>query len=77
MSSALELGSASCSLGCGQGPTTIEWIFLRTPSATFVTITNSGFSGDGDKIVEQAMESAAGFELVLAGLSLFGIWDPA
>jgi uncharacterized protein YndB with AHSA1/START domain len=50
-------------------PTTVEWIF--TPygnDATFVSITNSGFSGDGDDIVKQALDSTGGFTIVLAGL---------
>jgi uncharacterized protein YndB with AHSA1/START domain len=50
-------------------PTTVEWIF--TPygnDATFVSITNSGFSGDGDDIVNQALDSTGGFTIVLAGL---------
>jgi uncharacterized protein YndB with AHSA1/START domain len=53
-------------------PNTVEWIF--TPhgnDATFVSITNSGFSGDGDKMVEQALASTGGFALVLAGLKAF------
>jgi uncharacterized protein YndB with AHSA1/START domain len=53
-------------------PTKVEWIFtVRTPDTTFVSITNSGFSGDGDKIVEQVMGSTSGFELVLAGLKAY------
>ena len=50
-------------------PTTVEWIF--TPlgdDTTFVSITNTGFSGDGDAIAEQAISSTEGFALVLAGL---------
>ena len=50
-------------------PTTVEWIF--TPygnDATFVSITNSGFSGDGEDIVKQALDSTGGFTIVLAGL---------
>jgi len=49
--------------------TTVEWIF--TPyedSATYVTITNSGFQGDGDKVVRDALDSTGGFTWVLAGL---------
>lgn len=49
--------------------TTVEWIF--TPYAdemTYVTITNSGFQGDGDKVVGDALESTGGFTWVLAGL---------
>jgi uncharacterized protein YndB with AHSA1/START domain len=53
-------------------PNTVEWIF--TPygnDATFVSITNAGFSGDGDKMVEQALGSTGGFTWVLAGLKAF------
>jgi len=49
--------------------TTVEWIF--TPygnDATYVTITNSGFQGDGDKVVRDALDSTGGFTWVLAGL---------
>jgi uncharacterized protein YndB with AHSA1/START domain len=49
--------------------TTVEWIF--TPhgnDATYVTITNSGFQGDGDKVVKAALDSKGGFTWVLAGL---------
>lgn len=53
----------------GETPTTVEWIF--TPygnDATFISITNTGFSGDGDEIVSRALDSTGGFALVLAGL---------
>ena len=49
--------------------TTGEWIF--TPyqdDATYVTITNSGFQGEGDKVVRNALDSTGGFTWVLAGL---------
>jgi uncharacterized protein YndB with AHSA1/START domain len=49
--------------------TAVEWIF--TPygdDATYVTITNSGFQGDGDKVVRDALDSTGGFTWVLAGL---------
>ena len=49
--------------------TNVEWIF--TPygnDATYVTITNSGFQGDGDKVVRDALDSTGGFTWVLAGL---------
>ena len=53
-------------------PTTVEWTFTPRPDAhTFVSITNTGFSGDGDQIVKQALESTEGFALVLAGLKAF------
>jgi uncharacterized protein YndB with AHSA1/START domain len=49
-------------------PTSVEWTF--TPygrDATFVTITNAGFSGDDDEIVKSALDSMGGFTMVLAG----------
>jgi uncharacterized protein YndB with AHSA1/START domain len=50
-------------------PTTVEWIFTpRAENETFVTVTNTGFSGDGDQVVKQAIESTEGFTLVLSGL---------
>jgi len=58
--------------GVGEQPTMVEWIFSpQGENATFVSITNTGFSGDGDSLVEQAMGSAAGFGLVLAGLKAY------
>ena len=51
------------------GPTTVEWDFTsRQDGTTFVSITNYGFSGDGDQLVAQAADSTQGFTLVLAGL---------
>jgi uncharacterized protein YndB with AHSA1/START domain len=50
-------------------PTTIEWRFTpHDDDATFVSITNSGFVGNGDEAVEQAISSTEGFTFVLAGL---------
>ena len=52
--------------------TTVEWIFTpRADGTTFVSISNAGFSGDGDAIVRQALDSTGGFTLVLAGLKAF------
>ena len=52
--------------------TTIEWIFTPyATDATYVSVTNSGFGGDGDKIVNDALESKGGFTWVLAGLKAF------
>lgn len=49
--------------------TTVEWIFTRfQDDATYVTITNSGFQGDGDKVMKDALDSTGGFTWVLAGL---------
>ena len=51
------------------GPTTVEWIFApQKDGTTFVTITESGFTGDGDELVKQVTDSTQGFSLVLAGL---------
>ena len=53
-------------------PTTVEWIFTPRPdSTTLVSITESGFSGDGDEITQRALSSTGGFTLVLAGLKGF------
>ncbi|MGH2589154.1 MAG: SRPBCC family protein [Dehalococcoidia bacterium] len=50
-------------------PTTVEWAFAaRADDTTFVSVTNAGFTGTGDEIAQQAIESTEGFTLVLAGL---------
>jgi uncharacterized protein YndB with AHSA1/START domain len=51
------------------GLATVEWLF--TPHAddtTFVSISETGFRGDGDSLVQQVAASTQGFTLVLAGL---------
>lgn len=49
--------------------TTVEWMFTpRAENETFVTITNTGFQGDADDIVQQAIDSTEGFTIVLCGL---------
>ena len=49
--------------------TQVEWVFTPYENgATYVTITNSGFQGDGDKVVRDALDSKGGFTWVLAGL---------
>jgi uncharacterized protein YndB with AHSA1/START domain len=49
-------------------PTQIEWVFTPlTEDTTFVSCMNSGFVGDGDEIVKQAVGSTEGFAFVLAG----------
>lgn len=48
--------------------TNVEWAFTPYRSdATYVSITNSGFEGDGDTVVRDALESQGGFRWVLAG----------
>ena len=50
-------------------PTTVEWIFApQKDGTTFVSITEAGFTGDGDELVKQVTGSTQGFSLVLAGL---------
>jgi uncharacterized protein YndB with AHSA1/START domain len=51
------------------GPTTVEWIFAaQKDGTTFVSITEDGFTGDGDELVKHVTDSTQGFSLVLAGL---------
>ena len=50
-------------------PSTIEWVFTERPdNTTFVSITNSGFSGTPEEVVKKALDSTEGFTFVLAGL---------
>ncbi len=50
-------------------PTTVEWMFApRADDTTFVSITNSGFTGNADEIVKQVMDATEAFAMVLAGL---------
>ncbi|KKO52711.1 SRPBCC family protein [Paenibacillus sp. DMB20] len=52
--------------------TAVEWIFTsRADDETFVTIKNSGFAGNGDEIVRQAIDSMGGYTMVLCGLKAF------
>lgn len=49
--------------------TTVEWIFTpRADTTTYVSITNCGFGGTGDEIVQQALNATEGFTFVLSGL---------
>jgi uncharacterized protein YndB with AHSA1/START domain len=50
------------------GPTTVEWIFTARPDGTtFVEVTNTGFHGDDEQRVQEALDSTGGFTWVLAG----------
>jgi uncharacterized protein YndB with AHSA1/START domain len=52
--------------------TTVQWVFTsRSDNTTFVSVTNTGFSGGGDEVVKQTLDSAGGFTLVLAGAKAF------
>jgi uncharacterized protein YndB with AHSA1/START domain len=49
--------------------TAVEWSFIPYKNDwTYVRITNSGFQGEGDKVVRDALDSTGGFTWVLAGL---------
>ena len=51
-----------------EAPSTIDWKFTALPdNTTFVSVTNSGFSGDADQVVKQALDATEGFAFVLAG----------
>jgi uncharacterized protein YndB with AHSA1/START domain len=54
-------------LDWSEPPTVVVWTFAAMPQGTFVSIRNSGFSGDPDQCVQQAIDSAGGFSFVLAG----------
>jgi len=53
-------------------PTPVEWIFeARGDDAAYVTITASGFEGDEDDKVAQAIDAMGGFTMVLAGCKAY------
>jgi uncharacterized protein YndB with AHSA1/START domain len=53
-------------------PTSVEWQFTpRSAGTTYVKVSNFGFRGDEDEIVNQAITSTEGFTYVLAGLKAF------
>ena len=54
--------------GTAEEATIVEWVFKSLVKGTFVSIVNSGFQGDADKIIAQVRDSTEGFTLVLAGL---------
>jgi uncharacterized protein YndB with AHSA1/START domain len=51
------------------GPTTVEWMLAsQEDGTTFVSVTEAGFTGDGDELVRYVTDSTQGFTLMLAGL---------
>jgi uncharacterized protein YndB with AHSA1/START domain len=54
--------------GSAEEATIVEWVFKSLDKGTFVSIVNSGFQGDADKLIAQVRDSTEGFTLVLAGL---------
>jgi uncharacterized protein YndB with AHSA1/START domain len=54
------------------GPTAVELTFTPLDEGTtFVRVTESGFTGDGDQLVKYVADSTQGFTLMLAGLKAF------
>ena len=53
------------------GRTSVEWKFTPLENGTFVSVTESGFTGAGDELVKYAVNSTQGFSLMLAGLKAF------
>lgn len=52
--------------------TPVEWAFTSpSDNTTFVSITNTGFGGDGDSVVKQCLDITEGFALVLAGAKAY------
>lgn len=46
----------------GSDPTAVEWLFAPgAGDTTFVTVTESGFTGDGDGVIRKALDSQGGF----------------
>jgi len=51
------------------GRTNVEWKFASLePGTTFVSITESGWTGDADKLIQYVVDSTGGFTWTLAGL---------
>lgn len=51
------------------GMTTVEWVLTpHEDGTTFVSVTEAGFTGTGDELVQQVTDSTQGFSLMLAGM---------
>ena len=56
----------------GDPPLPVEWVLrARSDDTTLVSISNWGFRGTDDEIVNQALDSMGGFSLLLAGAKAF------
>jgi uncharacterized protein YndB with AHSA1/START domain len=53
------------------GPTQVEWTFTPWEGATFVSVTESGWTGTGDELAKYAADSGQGFTWMLAGMKAF------
>jgi uncharacterized protein YndB with AHSA1/START domain len=52
-------------------PTVVEFRFVPLEGSTYVQVTETGFSGDGDTIVRRVIESTTGFTFLLGSLKAF------
>jgi uncharacterized protein YndB with AHSA1/START domain len=51
------------------GPTNVEWKFApHDGDITFVSVSETGFTGSGDDLVKYVADSTQGFTLMLAGM---------
>lgn len=58
------------------GRTTVEWKFAsRKDGTTFVSITESGWTGDADELIRYVRDSTEGFTWTLAGLKALLEYD--
>lgn len=54
------------------GRTTVEWKFAtRNDGTTFVSVAESGWTGNGDELLKYVSDSGQGFTWTLAGLKAF------
>lgn len=54
------------------GRTMVEWIFtVRKEKETFVTVSEFGWTGNGDELVKYALDSTGGFTFMISGLKAF------
>jgi uncharacterized protein YndB with AHSA1/START domain len=51
--------------------TTVEWTFTERRDGTFVSVSESGFTGTGDEVVDKALGSTGGFTLLMAGAKAY------
>lgn len=49
-------------------PTTVEFRFVPWEGSTYVQVTESGFTGDGDQLARYAADSTGGFTFLLSAL---------
>ncbi len=53
------------------GRTRVEWQFAALPEGTFVSVAESGWTGDAKQLIGYVADSTAGFTWMLAGLKAF------